>query len=245
VDIENSEYGKSLAEIKQNDSRELLRISSRGNLRVNKLLGCTCIFVPAIPSPYEERSASVRSRHPGKLSLCRRSGYTLNRPGKRAVPMAEKSKHVRGFTLIELLIAVAIIGILSAIAVPSLSAYRDRAKVAAAKAELKQVQNAIGLLEADCNRWPGPSTPGVTANQEVWNLNSPNAGLVATNGGFPDWYGPYVQSVPLDPWGNNYFFDPDYTLNGTTVAVVGSFGRNQVGPNVYDSDNVILILPTR
>ncbi len=92
---------------------------------------------------------------------------------------------------------------------------------------------------------PGPSVIGVIANQEVWDLNSTQAGLVATNGGFPNWNGPIIDSVPKDPWGSDYFFDPDYKIGGVNYAVVGSFGPNKVGQNVYDSDDIYLILPTQ
>jgi hypothetical protein len=101
------------------------------------------------------------------------------------------------------------------------------------------------MLASDTEKWPGPNSVGVTANQEVWDLNSSNAGLVAATGGFPDWNGPYVQSVPKDPWGSDYFFDPDYQISGVDYAVVGSFGPNKVGQNVYDSDDVYLILPVQ
>jgi len=79
----------------------------------------------------------------------------------------------------------------------------------------------------------------------VWDLNAANAGLVATNGGFPNWDGPYMQSVPKDPWGSDYFFDLDYRIDGKDFAVVGSFGPNKVGKNLYDSDDIILILPAQ
>ena len=52
--------------------------------------------------------------------------------------------HSRGFTLIELMIAVAIVAILSAVALPSYSAYIERAKRADAKAVLL---NAAQYLE--------------------------------------------------------------------------------------------------
>ena len=140
------------------------------------------------------------------------------------------------------MIVIAIIAILAAIAIPQFSAYREKAKVADATSDLKEIQLVIELLASDTEKWPGPNEVGETANQEVWDLNAANAGLVTTNGAFPGWKGPYIASVPKDPWGNNYFFDPDYKISGVDYAVVGSFGPNGVGPNQYDSDNVIVKL---
>lgn len=157
--------------------------------------------------------------------------------------MKLKSNH--GFTILELIVNVAIIGILSAIAIPAYIAFRDRAKIAQAKSDLHHLQLAIEQLASDTEKWPGPNNVGKTANQEVWNLNNSNAGLVATNGGFPNWKGPYMSSVGKDPWGSNYFFDPDYTMSGTKYAVVGSFGPNKCCRNAYDSDDIVLKLATQ
>jgi type II secretion system protein G len=148
-----------------------------------------------------------------------------------------------GFTILELIVNVAIIGILSAIAIPAYIAFRDRAKIAQAKSDLHHIQLAIEQLAIDTNKWPGPNEVGKVADKEVWDLNSSDAGLV--NGDqtkFPGWKGPYLQSVPKDPWGSNYFFDPDYKIGGTDYAVVGSFGPNKCCKNTYDSDNVYLKL---
>ena len=48
-----------------------------------------------------------------------------------------------GFTFIELMIAMAIIGLLTAIAVPNFINYRERAKVAVAISEIKLIEIAI------------------------------------------------------------------------------------------------------
>ena len=159
--------------------------------------------------------------------------------------MALRSKPSRGYTLLELLVAIAVIGILVATAIPLYGRYREKARSVLAYRDLKEIQLGIELLATDTEQWPGPNDVGKIANQEVWDLNAGTAGLVATNGGFPNWDGPYMQSVPKDPWGSDYFFDPDYDINGKDFAVVGSFGPNKVGKNLYDFDDIILVLPAQ
>ena len=147
-----------------------------------------------------------------------------------------------GFTLIEVLVSMALVAILVAISIPAYSAFKEKAMIAQAKAELKGIHTAIEVLANDTEQWPGPMPIGVVSNQEVWNLNSANAGLVLA-GSFSNWRGPYLETVKKDPWGSDYFFDPDYDINGTDYPVVGSFGPNKQGQNQYDSDDIYLILP--
>jgi general secretion pathway protein G len=151
----------------------------------------------------------------------------------------------RGFTLVELMIVIAIIGILAAIALITSSSYHTKAKVAEATSDLDTIYKAMILLESDTGQWPGHQAIGEVnkgGGNEVWDLSVGAAGLVITDGNFPGWGGPYLPSVPEDPWGNDYFLDTDYEINGVDYLVLGSFGPNGVGQNLYDDDDVIKII---
>lgn len=155
-----------------------------------------------------------------------------------------RPKDSGGFTTLELIINGAIVAILIAIALPAYMAFRDRAKIAQAKADLYDIQLAVEQLIKDTGKRPGPEDAHATANEKVWDLNAANAGLVQSNGKFPKWRGPYIQSVPKDPWGSDYFFDPGYYIKKTKHAAVGSFGPHRCCRNAYDSNHVILLMPT-
>lgn len=59
-----------------------------------------------------------------------------------------------GFTLVELITAVAIIGILSAIAIPAYSDYIKKARIARAIAEIRMLETAIVAYTVSNNRQP-------------------------------------------------------------------------------------------
>jgi len=164
----------------------------------------------------------------------------------------------KGFSLIEILVVIAIIGILASIILVSLASARERAKMVAARSEAKGIFNAILLLESDTEEWPDHKPSGLDGCGEAGNeicsdgclisLSDCESGLVCDDGSFPNWGGPYLKANQLiDPWGNEYFLDTDYYVNGVgdCVVVIGSYGPNGMGNNEYDSDDVLYILPSR
>jgi prepilin-type N-terminal cleavage/methylation domain-containing protein len=60
----------------------------------------------------------------------------------------------QGFTLVELLIVTMVVGILAAVAAPSLRAARERAFVAATKAEVRHAAQHVELYLSFNHQWP-------------------------------------------------------------------------------------------
>lgn len=153
----------------------------------------------------------------------------------------------RGFTLIELLVVIAIIGLLAAIVFVSLSGARESGREARARSDIRHIILAISLLESDTGEWPGHTTPWTVGSgaggNEIWDLNAQEAGITQNDltSPYAGWKGPYMSFILPDPWGNPYFFDPDYDIDPgagqTWAAVVGSFGPNGT---VGDADDIIL-----
>ena len=63
-------------------------------------------------------------------------------------------ENYHGFTLIELMIAIAILGVLVAIAAPNFISYRYKAQIAAAISEIKLIEKAISIHVSDGNDLP-------------------------------------------------------------------------------------------
>lgn len=95
----------------------------------------------------------------------------------------------KGFTLLELLVTVAIVGILSAIAIPTFNTYRRQAKAGATAAEMRSVVTGFYAYLAAYGDWPEDSHLTLPAGMEdfidpsVWSEETPL-------GGNYNWEGP-------------------------------------------------------
>lgn len=118
----------------------------------------------------------------------------------------------RGFTLIELLVVILIIAILAALIVPKVIGKTDDAKVAAAKADLSTLANALQNFRIDCDRYP-------TTAEGLQALRTPPSGATG-------WKGPYItKDIPADPWKNAYNYEfpgPD----GSDSFLLESYGAD-------------------
>lgn len=72
----------------------------------------------------------------------------------------------QGFTLIELLVVVIILGILTAIAIPSYLSFRGRAETAASKANVRSILPSIESYYADNNSYSGMTLTALRTNYD-------------------------------------------------------------------------------
>jgi prepilin-type N-terminal cleavage/methylation domain-containing protein len=171
------------------------------------------------------------------------------------IPLLGKKNEQRGFTLMELMICIAIIGILASIAIPNYISYRKRALIAEATAELKHLEKVIIMMALDTNCYPSgdPIDEFELGGPDFYLDDDPEYGLVGAAGDILDcvnetggfWAGPYMGTMPKDPWGNYYWFDADWRNNedGWDYVAIGSNGPDGVGINDYDDpDNIVLTI---
>lgn len=100
----------------------------------------------------------------------------------------------RGFTLVELLVVVTIIGILAALIGPAVFKRLGQSKQHAARAQIEMLGAALDAFRLDVGRYP-------TTEEGLQALIEPPQGVES-------WKGPYLRKkkVPLDPWGNPYYY---------------------------------------
>lgn len=112
----------------------------------------------------------------------------------------------RGFTLVEILIVVVILGILAAIVIPQFTQASTEAKVSSSVSSLQSLRSQIGLYKIQHN----DACPTADLFDEAMTKCSDADAAAATDyaartadNKTTHPFGPYMQSVPLNPWNNS------------------------------------------
>lgn len=123
-------------------------------------------------------------------------------------------RKAKGFTLIELMIVVAIIGILSAIAVPMYANMQAKARIARAQSDARVIVGAFSAFAGHCGdvpatiaAWPAAGAPAAggtcvlnvagTGPAQLTAASTDAAGISA---------GPFLRQVPQPPAGWTYAY---------------------------------------
>jgi general secretion pathway protein G len=103
-------------------------------------------------------------------------------------------KH-RGFTLIEIMIVVVILGILATLVIPRIIDRPDQARAVKAKQDIRSLESTLQMYRLDNFDYP------TTAQGLKALINRPDSNPKPAN-----WQGPYLDRLPIDPWGNPYIY---------------------------------------
>ncbi len=117
----------------------------------------------------------------------------------------------RGFTLMEVLLVMAILVILGSLVTVSYITIQRNSKISTAKLQINNLQTALDVYHSDVGTFPG----------EIVEIRE----QPTDQGRAAKWQGPYMdKSIPLDPWGNAYQYEPQQDRFGRTIAVISSAG---------------------
>lgn len=107
--------------------------------------------------------------------------------------MNKMRKSNKGFTLIEIMVVVAVIALLGAMIGPTLFNKVQQAEETRVAQDIRAIESALKFYRLDNYRYPTQGQ-GIDA-------------LINAPGDAEDrWNGPYLESMPTDPWGQNYLY---------------------------------------
>lgn len=153
--------------------------------------------------------------------------------------MKKRELKGEGFSLIELLVVIALIGVLSTIAIMSFAGTRVKARDAKRKADLHQVQTALGVFYDSRGTYP--------TSTSVWNATSPDYGAASTTGSadysaLASYIANNLAILPMDPLNltNNPAVSDTYMYR-----YVSNAGKNFaivfVTENTEDTDPTVML----
>jgi general secretion pathway protein G len=130
----------------------------------------------------------------------------------------QKNQLRHAFTLVEMLLVVTIIGILAALVIPKIMGRSEQARMTAAHADINGgIKSALDAFEVDNGFYP-KALPD----------------LVQAPGNAKNWHGPYLDKIPMDPWGNNYvyYYPGKHNQSSYDLLSVGPDGKEGTDDDV-------------
>ena len=104
-----------------------------------------------------------------------------------------KGRVQRGFTLVEMLLVLMILGVLAAIVVPKMANRGQDARIKATVTQISAFKTALDMFEVDNGYYPKGRNGLLDLVQKPRDASN--------------WHGPYLDSIPKDPWGNDYIYE--------------------------------------
>jgi general secretion pathway protein G len=128
------------------------------------------------------------------------------------------------FTLVEILVVIAIIALIGSFALPTLIKNLGKAKTGLVKSKMVLIEGALDQFMLDCGRYP-------------LDEEGLEALLIFPQDLEEKWAGAYLkQSQLLDPWGNQYMYFAEGTVNIGSYDLM-SYGADSVeGGEGNDAD---------
>ncbi|MFT5051882.1 MAG: general secretion pathway protein G [Chlamydiales bacterium] len=135
--------------------------------------------------------------------------------------MQQRQSHRSGFTLAELMVVIVIIGLLATAVVPKLMDSLGDAKWGRAKADVKTIESALTNYAIRNNGYP----------ESLESLVTPDV----NNRTYLD-----RQTVPTDPWGNEYGYEPSIDGGTPRITCFGADGQPGGEKDNQDKDNIMM-----
>src|SRR2546430_14253391 len=120
------------------------------------------------------------------------------------------------FTLVEMLLVLVILATLAAIVYPKVANRSEQARVTSAQTQIANFKTTIEAFEVDNGYYP----KGKNGLMDL--VQKPRDATAC--------HGPYLDSIPKDPWGNDYTYECPGKHNGASydISSMGPPGKEMV-----------------